>query len=129
MCVQEPCVYLLSATSVVVRNNSILDDFDLANLVKCYIFDHYVKHALECEEFPAELQENLRQQLGQVLGKIGTIKVAKTSVTQGVSVEENNQLITVCRMEIEDLLERLPQLDYFESLPLSCDEKKKFLKH
>ncbi len=55
-----------------IINDSILDDYDLANLVKCYVFDHYVNHALECGEFPAELQDNLRQQLGQVLGKIGT---------------------------------------------------------
>jgi hypothetical protein len=76
-----------------------------------------------CEDFPENLRENLQQQLGNILNSLNVIKSSKNEIALGVNVDANNHLITFSRTEIESQFERLPRLDYFESLPLTCDEK------
>ncbi len=106
--------------------NTILNDIDLPNAVRCQVIEHYLQHALVCDEFPEEAQINFLQTIGQVVSKQKQIKTTLLEIAMGTNADGAEESIQLLRREVVQLLDMLPRLDYFKSLSLMCDDKSFF---
>jgi hypothetical protein len=109
-----------------IVKDTILNDIDLPNMVRCQVVEHYLQHALICEEFSEDAQINFLQIIGQVVSKQKQIKTKLLEIAMGTNVEGTEESIQLLRREVVQLLDELPRLDYFESLTLTCDDKSFF---
>jgi exonuclease III len=54
--------------------DTILKDIDLPNTVRCQVIEHYLQHALICDDLPEVAKNNFLQTIGQVVSKQKQIK-------------------------------------------------------
>ncbi len=83
-----------------VIKDTILKDVDLPYRVKCQVIEHYLQHALICDEFPLGLQQDLLQTIGQITHKSERIKEILLDIAMGSNVENVDNMLANLRGEI-----------------------------
>jgi exonuclease III len=114
-----------NARKQVIRD-TILKDPDLPSVVRCQVTEHYIHHALVCADFPFHLKDELLRTIGEINNKLDTVKGYLHDIATGNGNENTNDNLISTRQDIARLIELLPQVGYFESLALSCDDKSFF---
>jgi hypothetical protein len=114
-----------NARKQVIRD-TILKDPDLPSIVRCQVTEHYIHHALVCADFPFNLKAELLRTIGEINNKLDTVKGYLHDIATGNGNENTNDNLISTRLDIARLIELLPQVGYFESLALSCDDKSFF---
>jgi hypothetical protein len=109
-----------------VIKDTILKDTDLPYAVKCQVTEHYIHHAIICEDFPLEFKLELPGTIGQINNNLGIVRNLLTDIATGNDHDGTVEVLNRTRLEIERLLGLLPHVDYLESLALSCNDKSFF---
>jgi exonuclease III len=112
-----------SNSSKQVIKDTILKDKDLPYVVRCQVTEHYIHHALICEEFPLDFKQELLNTIGLINRNLATVRNLLTDIATGNDRADINEDLTNTREEIARLTELLPHVDYLESLALTCDSK------
>jgi hypothetical protein len=109
-----------------VIKDTILKDPDLPSIVRCQVTEHYIHHALITEDFPLQLKLDLLATLGEINNKFNMVKGYLNDIATGNGNEDTDANLINARRDIERLIGLLPQVGYFESLALTCDDKSFF---
>ncbi len=109
-----------------VIRDTILKDPDLPSIVRCQVTEHYIHHALINDDFPLQLKLELLATIGEINNKFNMVKGYLHDIATGNVNGDTDVNLTNARREIERLIGLLPQVGYFESLALTCDNKSFF---
>ncbi len=105
--------------------DTIIKDPLLQFVIKVNTFDCYNNHSLITETHTLRIKEMISRKLGIILSEIANIQNLKLSISQGtIPVPEINlalNRIELMTTRISNVFADLPSLDFFESLPLSCE--------
>jgi exonuclease III len=109
-----------------VIKDTILKDKDLSYVVRCQVTEHYIHHALICDDFPLEFKLELLGTIGLINHNLTIVRNLLTDIATGDDRGNTIEKLDNTRLEIERLLGLLPHIDYLESLALTCDNKSFF---
>jgi len=101
-------------------NDTILKDPTLEPFLLVHAMDAYLNHARVGELFNMNEKNLLTAEMGQLMGKIHEIQELKLNGALNGNFAENKQAIDRMTAELITNLDRLPPLDFFESLELEC---------
>ncbi len=106
-----------------IIKDTILKDKDLPFIVRCQVTEHYIHHALICEDFPIEFKHELLNTIGRINQNLAIVRNLLTDIATGNDPVNINEELANTREEIVRLTELLPHIDYLDSLALTCDNK------
>jgi hypothetical protein len=106
-----------------VIKDTILKDKDLPYIVRCQVAEHYIHHALICDDFPLDFRTELLGTIGLINQNLDSVRNLLTDIATGNDRADTAEELENKRTEIERLLGLLPHGDYLESLALTCDNK------
>jgi hypothetical protein len=86
------------------------------------VTEHYIHHALICEDFPIEFKHELLNTIGRVNQYLAIVRNLLTDIATGNDRVNINEELANTREEIVRLTELLPHVDYLDSLALTCDD-------
>jgi hypothetical protein len=106
-----------------VIKDTILKDKYLPYIVKCQVVEHYIHHALICNDFPVDFRTELLGTIGAINQNLDRVRTLLTDIATGNDRADTADELENIRIEIERLFGLLPHVDYLESLALTCDNK------
>ena len=103
-------------------NDTILFNEDLGTYVKCHVIDCYINHSSITQNFSLERKTELMAKIGRIFKLISDTQNLKIELAMdgnvqwplhGATIEQNLQ-------NIENLIDGLPEIEFFENLTLEC---------
>jgi hypothetical protein len=80
-----------------VIKDTILKDKDLPYIVRCQVTEHYIHHALICEEFPLDFKQELLNTIGLINRNLATLRDLLTDIATGNDRANINEELTNTR--------------------------------
>jgi exonuclease III len=100
----------------------ILTDETFEKILLIHAFDTYINHASTGDGFTLAEKERLTAEIGRIMGIINSIQNEKILGAQTGNFLEHNAIIENLKIELQEGLERLPDLEFFENLALDCED-------
>jgi Reverse transcriptase (RNA-dependent DNA polymerase) len=102
-----------------VIKNQIISNPSIKFLMKCVVFEAHLTHS-DPAAVPAYVKNELLEKIGMVMYKLET--KSKLELDHEMFDRDNREIISELSTEVETDLELLPDLEFFQGLPKSCDD-------
>jgi len=103
-----------------VIKNEILRNPETVNKVRVTVTEFYYLH-VNRDTVPGYEIANILEQCGRIHYRIKRINELKFKTVMGEVIQGRGQLVDTLRQEIEDIFDRLPDIDGLNQLELNCE--------
>jgi hypothetical protein len=84
-----------------VIKDTIVKDIDLPYAVKCQVTEHYIHHAIICDDFPLDFKLELLGTIGRINNNLGVVRSLLTDIATGNDQDGTVQVLNRTRLETE----------------------------